>query len=99
MYVGQDCKIVLPQFCLSSLIKAVVRTFFLVKNDPKSVFEQVHNQPVFKTMALFYPNSQWLAYNNDEHGNPSLRYVCKHKEVVPASRLSHMSIIQVADHL
>ncbi len=25
---------------------------FLVKNDPKSIFEQVHNQPVFKTIAL-----------------------------------------------
>ncbi len=25
---------------------------FLVKNDLKSIFEQVHNQPVFKTMAL-----------------------------------------------
>ncbi len=25
---------------------------FLVKNDLKSIFEQVHNQPVFKTIAL-----------------------------------------------
>ncbi len=25
---------------------------FWVKNDPKSIFEQVHNQPVFKTIAL-----------------------------------------------
>ncbi len=33
-------------------IKAAVRNFFLVKNDPKSIFEQVHNQPVFKTIAL-----------------------------------------------
>ncbi len=34
------------------LFKAAVRNFFLVKNDPKSIFEQVHNQPVFKTIAL-----------------------------------------------
>ncbi len=27
-------------------------TFFGVKNDPKSIFEQVHNQPVLKTIAL-----------------------------------------------
>ncbi len=32
--------------------KAAIRNFFLVKNDPKSIFEQVHNQPVFKTIAL-----------------------------------------------
>ncbi len=32
--------------------KAAVRKFFLVKNDPKSIFEKVHNQPVFKTIAL-----------------------------------------------
>ncbi len=33
-------------------IKAAVHNFFWVKNDPKSIFEQVHNQPVFKTTAL-----------------------------------------------
>ncbi len=35
-----------------ALVKAAVRNFFLVKNDPKSIFEQVHNQPVFKTITL-----------------------------------------------
>ncbi len=34
------------------LIKAAVRNFFLVKNDPKSIFVQVHIQPVFKMIAL-----------------------------------------------
>ncbi len=37
---------------------------FLVKNDQTSIFEQVHNQPVFKTIALLQPDSQRLAYNN-----------------------------------
>ncbi len=32
--------------------KAAVRNFFLVNNDSKSIFEQVHNQPVFKTIGL-----------------------------------------------
>ncbi len=35
-------------------LKAAVRNFFWLKNDPKSIFEQVHNQPVFKTIALLY---------------------------------------------
>ncbi len=26
----------------------------LVKNDPKSIFEQVHNQPVVKIITLHY---------------------------------------------
>ncbi len=34
------------------IVKAAIRNFFLVKKDPKSVFEQVHNQPVFKTISL-----------------------------------------------
>ncbi len=35
------------------LFKAAVRNFFyLVKNDPKSIFEEVHNQQVFKTITL-----------------------------------------------
>ncbi len=29
----------------------------------------------------------------------SLRHVCKHKVVVPASRLSHVRILQVMHHL
>ncbi len=37
----------LYEFCF----KAAVRNVFLVKNDPKSIFEQVHNQPLFKTFA------------------------------------------------
>ncbi len=27
--------------------------FFLIKNDPKSIFKKLHNQPVFKTAILF----------------------------------------------
>ncbi len=33
------------------------------------------------------------------HGTASLRHVCKHKEVVPATRLSHVRILQVSDRL
>ncbi len=29
----------------------------------------------------------------------ALHHVCKHKEVVPASRLSHVRILQGTDHL
>ncbi len=39
------------EFKLEFYIKAAVCLFWL-KNDPKSIFEQVHNQPVFKTIAL-----------------------------------------------
>ncbi len=35
--------------------KAAVRKFFWFKNNPKSIFEKVHNQPVFKTMPYFSP--------------------------------------------
>ncbi len=52
-------KVVFLQFCVANSkslftenLKAAVRNFFWVKNDPKSIFEQVHNQPVFKTIAL-----------------------------------------------
>ncbi len=34
-----------------------------------------------------------------EHGTASLRHVCNHKEVFPASRLSHVRILQVAHRL
>jgi len=34
------------------LFKAAVRKFLGLKNDPKLIFEQVHNQPVFKTICL-----------------------------------------------
>ncbi len=37
---------------IGNIFKAAVRNFFLVKNDLKSIFEQVHNQPVFKTIPL-----------------------------------------------
>jgi len=30
-------------------VKASVRSFLGVKNDPKYIFEKIHNQPVFKT--------------------------------------------------
>ncbi len=42
-------------FCFCNKIgflKAAVRNFFSINNDPKSIFEQVHNQPVLKTIAL-----------------------------------------------
>ncbi len=39
-------------YSLNRFIKDAVHNFFLVKNDPKSIFEQVQNQPVFKTIAL-----------------------------------------------
>ncbi len=34
-----------------------------------------------------------------EHGTASLCHICKHKEVVPASRLSHVRMLQVVDRL
>ncbi len=34
-----------------------------------------------------------------EHAVASLRHICKHKEVFPASRLSHVQMLQVAAHL
>ncbi len=34
-----------------------------------------------------------------KHGTTSLRHTCKHKEVFPASRLSHVRILQVPAHL
>ncbi len=37
---------------ISRVLKAAVRNFFWVKNDPKSIFEQLHNQPVLKIIAL-----------------------------------------------
>ncbi len=44
--------LVLALVILVHHLKAAVRNFFLVKNDPKSIFEQEHNQPVFKTITL-----------------------------------------------
>uniref|UniRef100_A0A673FLQ1 Connexin 40.8 n=1 Tax=Sinocyclocheilus rhinocerous TaxID=307959 RepID=A0A673FLQ1_9TELE len=47
-------------------------------------------------------NYQWLRVGfrgKFEHGTASLRHVCKHKEVVPVTRLSHVRILQVTDHL
>ncbi len=40
-YVQQDC-----------IYLKLQSITFLVKNDPKSKFEQEHNQPVFNTIAL-----------------------------------------------
>ncbi len=36
----------------SSKLQCVTFFFLLAKNDPQSIFEQLHNQPVFKTNAL-----------------------------------------------
>jgi len=37
---------------LMDSVKAAVRSFFGVKNDPKYIFEKIHNQPLFKTLCL-----------------------------------------------
>jgi len=34
------------------LFKAALCSFFGVKNDPKYIFEKMHNQPVFKAICL-----------------------------------------------
>ncbi len=46
------------------------------------------------------PNRARLGFRGIfEHGTVSLRHACKHNEVVPPSRLSHVRILQVADRL
>jgi len=42
----------LSKFGTFFYIKAAVRSFFWVKNDPKYTIEKIHNQPVFKTICL-----------------------------------------------
>ncbi len=54
---GQFCQCVLSLMPLQTHktfdhFKAAVHNFFGGENDPKSIFEQVHNKPVFKTIAL-----------------------------------------------
>ncbi len=77
IYVSEDSKINCDIPKNSDLGATIIQTLFRpdhvllkscnfiwVKNDQKSIFEQVHNQPVFKTMALLQPDSQRLSYNN-----------------------------------
>ncbi len=52
------------------------------------------------SIILGYTNLLYEGFRRKfEHGTASLHHVCKHEEVFPASRLSHVRILQVDDRL